>query len=150
MHMLTSWDISGFRARFANSRLAGMNGIGEEHSTTLHIQAAEFAPSVSRKQNDATKPMACPSDSHTRMAEELSDFPAAFAKADPMPWDAEEETGEPVLWPFGATAGTPLKDFNSRTLLRYRELVERKNGGGSYFQPLLDAIDTVLTERQGE
>jgi len=81
------------------------------------------------------------------VAEELSDFPAALRDTETYPWEASTEP--PVLWPFGATAGTPLKDFNSRTLLRYREIVERKNGGGSYFQPLLDAIDAVLTERQG-
>lgn len=83
------------------------------------------------------------------MAEELSDFPAAFAKADPMPWDAEEETGEPVLWPFGERAGTPLQDFSSNALLRMRGEVERKNGKGSYFAPLIQAIDDVLFERGG-
>jgi len=82
------------------------------------------------------------------VAEELSDFPAAFAKADPMPWDLDQP--EVVCWPFGERAGTPLQEFSSNALLRMRGEVERKNGKGNYFAPLIAAIDAVLTERQGE
>lgn len=80
------------------------------------------------------------------MTEELSDFPAAFKTPDVMPWD---ETEEPVLWPFGPRSGEPLIAFSSTALVRMRGEVERKNGKGSYFKPLLDAIDAVLFERQG-
>src|SRR6266550_3326981 len=86
----------------------------------------------------------------TPVSEELSDFPAAFAKADPMPWDEPDDSPGTILWPFGTSAGTPLEDFSSNALLRMRGEVERKNGKGSYFAPLLQAIDAVLTERQGE
>lgn len=64
-----------------------------------------------------------------------------------MPW---EDSEEPICWPFGERAGTPLEDFSSNALLRMRGEVERKNGKGSYFAPLILAIDAVLTERQGE
>lgn len=64
-----------------------------------------------------------------------------------MPWETDES--EPVLWPFGPRSGEPLTAFSSRALVRMRHQVEEKNGAGSYFLPLLTAIDAVLFEREG-
>ena len=80
------------------------------------------------------------------VAEELNDFPACLRDTETYPWEGEE----PICWPFGIRAGTPLQDFSSATLLHFRGIVARKNGRGSYFKPLLDAIDAVLFERGGE
>ena len=63
-----------------------------------------------------------------------------------MPWD---ETEEPICWPFGPRSGESLTAFSSAALLRMRRQVEEKNGAGSYFLPLLTAIDGVLFEREG-
>jgi len=78
--------------------------------------------------------------------EPLDAFPEALRDTETYPWEGEE----PICWPFGTRAGTPLQEFSSRTLLHFRGIVERKNGKGSYFAPLIQAIDAVLTERQGE
>ena len=83
------------------------------------------------------------------MTESLDDFPAVFAKADPMPWDEPDDSARTILWPFGERAGTPLQDFSSNALVRMRAEVVKKNGRRDYFAPLIFAIDTVLTERQG-
>ena len=81
------------------------------------------------------------------VADDLSQYPD-FGKPDVMPWEGEQS--EPVLWPFGPRAGTPLEDFSSNALVRMRAEVVKKNGRGDYFAPLVLAIDNVLTERQGE
>ncbi len=79
--------------------------------------------------------------------ERLDEFPEQLrGEPEVMPW---EETSAPVVWPFGTRAGTPLKDFSSNALLRMRGEVERKNGKGSYFVPLLEAIEQVLRSREG-
>ena len=79
--------------------------------------------------------------------ERLDEFPEALRDTETYPWDEESE---PVLWPFGPRSGTPLTEFSSNALLRMRGEVVKKNGRGDYFAPLIFAIDTVLTERQGE
>jgi len=76
----------------------------------------------------------------------LDDFPEALRDETVYPW---EDSEEPVLWQFGERAGTPLEDFSSNALLRMRGEVERKNGKGFYFAPLIQAIDDVLFERGG-
>jgi len=78
--------------------------------------------------------------------ERLDEFPAALRDTETYPWDEAEE---PICWPFGERAGTPLEDFSSNALLRMRGEVERKNGKGSYFAPLIQAIDDVLFDRGG-
>ena len=77
--------------------------------------------------------------------EPLEAFPEALRDTETYPWEGEE----PICWPFGARAGTPLEDFSSNALVRMRGEVERKNGKGSYFAPLIQAIDEVLFERGG-
>jgi hypothetical protein len=70
-----------------------------------------------------------------------------FGPPDVMPWDtAPPSEASQVLW----ITGEPLGDFSSRTLLAHRQLLIKKQGRGSYFQDLIEAIDTVLTERGGE
>ena len=81
------------------------------------------------------------------MTEELSDFPAALRDTETYPW---EEQPEPVLWPFGASAGTPLGDFSTLALHAKRKQVEAKNGNGHYFDALLTAIDEIILDRRGE
>ena len=62
-----------------------------------------------------------------------------------MPW--EESEASRVPWINGRLLG----EFSSPTLLSFRKLLVRKNGAkGHYFDPLILAIDEVLTERQGE
>jgi len=79
--------------------------------------------------------------------ERLDEYPEVFRRPDPMPWDSDAPV--PVLWQFGERAGTPLTDFNSRALVRMRGEVERRNGKGSYFAPLIQAIDDELFSRGG-
>ena len=82
------------------------------------------------------------------MAEELDEFPSAFATDDVMPW---ERPAEPLRWQWGADRGKVLYDIASRELLRKRRWLEEKNGEtGHYFDALIQAIDVVLMERQGE
>jgi len=79
--------------------------------------------------------------------ERLDEFPEALRDDTTYPWDAEES---PIYWPFGPRAGTPLGDFSSNALVRMHREVELKNGAGHYFDPLLQEIERMLTERQGE
>jgi len=79
--------------------------------------------------------------------ERLDEFPDALIDGSDYPWEQEERT---IIWPFGPRAGTLLTGFSSNALLRMRRQVERKNGMGSYFLPLLQAIDKVLMSRMGE
>jgi len=82
------------------------------------------------------------------VAEELDDFPSAFATDDVMPW---ERPAEPLRWQWGADRGKVLYEIASRELVRKRKWLEHKNGAtGHYFDALIQAIDVVLMERQGE
>ena len=80
------------------------------------------------------------------MSEGLDEMPMAFrGEPDKMPWD--ESDADRVPW----IDGTPLGSFSSKTLLAHRKLLVKKNGRlGHYFDDLIEAIDTVLTERGGE
>jgi len=80
------------------------------------------------------------------VAERLDEFPDALRDTTVYPWD---ETEAPICWPFGERAGEPLTAFSSNALLRMRREVEAKNGRGSYFLPLIEAIDEVLLSREG-
>ena len=63
-----------------------------------------------------------------------------------MPWDSEPPSeASRVLW----ITGEPLGEFSSQTLLAHRKLLVKKQGRGSYFQDLIDAINAILTERGG-
>ena len=76
----------------------------------------------------------------------LDEFPDALRDTTVYPW---EETDPPICWPFGERAGEPRTAFSSNALLRMRREVEAKNGRGSYFLPLIEAIDEVLLSREG-
>ena len=71
-----------------------------------------------------------------------------FGPPDVLPWDkAPPSDAAKVLW----ITGEPLGDFPSSVLLAHRKLLVKKNGRlGHYFDDLIFAIDTVLTERGGE
>ena len=78
------------------------------------------------------------------MSEQLDEYPDAFQGTDKMPWETSE--ADQVTW----IDGSPLGDFPSSVLLSHRKLLVKKQGKGSYFQDMIDAIDTILTERGGE
>lgn len=83
------------------------------------------------------------------MSEELEDFPAAFQDSEVMPW----ERGEDLTVPFPSSrfCGRPLRSLLSPELLRVRKEAVRRNGRlGSYFLPVIVAIDEILSERMGE
>lgn len=76
------------------------------------------------------------------MTESLDDFPAVFQTPDVMPWELPVS---PVRWEWGADRGKSLSDIDSRELLRKRRWLVAHGG----FPRLVEAVDAVLTEREG-
>ena len=79
------------------------------------------------------------------MSEDLDEYPSAFQHDELMPWDRPEP--EPIVWRWGADMGKLLTDIPSRELVRKRKWLERDPEA---FAGLIQAIDDVLTARQGE
>jgi len=78
------------------------------------------------------------------VSEELHDFPESLRDTEQMPW---ERPGDPIVWQWGADMGKLLTDIPSRELVRKRKWLERDPEA---FAGLIQAIDDVLTARQGE
>lgn len=77
------------------------------------------------------------------MAEELDDFPQAFANEEVMPWERDPDA---PVWPWGLDRGKVLTEIASRELLRKLRWLQDRDT----HQDLQQAIDAVLTERGGE
>ena len=78
------------------------------------------------------------------MSERLDEYPESLRDRVKYPW--QESEADRVPW----ITGEPLGNFPSSVLLSHRRLLVKKQRGGSYFQNMIDAIDTILTERGGE
>ena len=78
----------------------------------------------------------------------FAEIPEALRRPEPpYPW---EEPPPTVRWMWGADTGKPLTAIGSKELLRKRRWLVEKQGMGTYFTRLIQAIDDILMERGGE
>jgi hypothetical protein len=80
------------------------------------------------------------------VAERLDEFPDALRDTTVYPW---EETDPPICWQWGADKNRPLRDIASRELIRKQDWLRKKQGTGTYFSEMLQAIEEILQEREG-
>ncbi len=83
------------------------------------------------------------------VAENLSDFPESLRDDARYPWETPVVEAGDLIWQWGLDAGKPLKEIASRELVRKQKWLLQKQGAGSYFQKLVDGIETVLQSRDG-